>query len=200
MKLDRKIIKMAFLARKLIPISTGTKSSPVKMLKTFLNKTDTAATRLFNQCIKEAIHSPQQQSVWYSAKSLGVSTFRNFLPDICKQSGCSKRYTSHCLRATAIQAMSDEGFKTRQIMYMSGHRNEASIRSYNKDYSSDQKQSISSDLSSVASGQNHAVMSVETRSNLPRLELTSVPSVNPPNQSMGVSNSLMSSIQKCITN
>lgn len=91
--------------------------------------------------------------------------------------------------------MSDEGFKTRQIMYMSGHRNEASIRSYNKDYSSDQKQSISSDLSSVASGQNHAVMSVETRSNLPRLELTSVPSVNPPNQSMGVSNSLMSSIQ-----
>lgn len=175
--------------------ATGTKSSPVKMLKTFLNKTDTAATRLFNQCIKEAIHSPQQQSVWYSAKSLGVSTFRNFLPGICKQSGCSKRYTSHCLRATAIQAMSDEGFKTRQIMYMSGHRNEASIRSYNKDYSSDQKQSISSDLSSVASGQNHAVMSVETRSNLPRLELTSVPSVNPPNQSMGVSNSLMSSIQ-----
>ena len=43
------------------------------------------------------------------------------MSDVCKLAKCAKTCTPHCLRATAITTMSDEGFEARQVMYMSGH-------------------------------------------------------------------------------
>ena len=79
------------------------------------------------------------------------------MPDICKQSKTANKYTAHCLRATAIQRMSDAGLETRQIMFMSGHRNEASVRSYSRDCSAQQKLSMSTILSDVARGHDQQV-------------------------------------------
>ncbi|XP_071094584.1 uncharacterized protein [Haliotis cracherodii] len=62
---------------------------------------------------------------------------------------CSKRFSAQCLRATSIQAMNDAGFEARQIMYMSGHRNEASIQSYNRECSTYQNKSPSYPLSCI---------------------------------------------------
>ncbi|XP_069129354.1 uncharacterized protein [Argopecten irradians] len=132
--------------------ATRTSSCPVAMLKKLIAKTDPNAQKPFNQCVKEPITSPELHNIWFTAKSIGKSTFANFLPDICKQAGCSQRYTAHSLRATTIQAMSDAGWETRQIMYMSGHRNEASVRSYSRNMATHQKQAISSTLSALISG------------------------------------------------
>ena len=74
------------------------------------------------------------------------------MPDISKSAGCSMKYTAHCLRATAIQAMNDAGYESRHIMFMSGHRNEGSLRSYSRRMSTTQKRLLSSTLSTVASG------------------------------------------------
>lgn len=117
---------------------TGNETCPVKMLKFFLSKTDPNASHLFNKCVKDAISYPKDCNIWYTADPMKKRSYVNFLPDICKAAGC-KRYTAHCLRATAIQAMNDAGFEARHIMYFSGHRNEASIRSYNRELSSTQK-------------------------------------------------------------
>lgn len=129
--------------------ATGEKNCPVKLLKTFIDKTDPNATSLFNGCVKDAIKNPIQHQIWYHTRALGKSSFNHFMPDISKYAKCSKRYTAHCLRATAIQKMSDEGFQCRQIMMMSGHRNEASIRSYNRNCTSTQKRSLSNALSTL---------------------------------------------------
>lgn len=132
--------------------ATGGKNCPIMLLKLLLNKTDKNATSLFNVCVKEALNTPASFEIWYTSKPLGKTSFKSFMPDISKHAKCTKRYTAHCLRSTSIQAMNDAGLEARQIMYMSGHRNEASIRSYNRDCSTSQKKSISNLLSDVALG------------------------------------------------
>ena len=132
--------------------STGLNNCPVKLLKSLIRRTDNNAPFLFNQCVKEAIAQPTIHEIWYTTKSLGKTSFKSFMADICKYANCSQKYTAHCIRATSIQAMNDAGFEARQIMFMTGHRNEASIRSYNRDCSTHQKKSISTTLSAVASG------------------------------------------------
>lgn len=46
--------------------------------------------------------------------------------------------------------MSDDGHELRHIMFITGHKNEASIRSYNRHCSVQQKKSLSATLSIVA--------------------------------------------------
>lgn len=67
---------------------------------------------------------------------------------ISSQAKCSEIYTNHCLRATAITVLNNNNFDSRTIATLSGHRCEASIRSYCRDSSSDQKRQMSSTLDS----------------------------------------------------
>jgi hypothetical protein len=127
----------------------GSDACPIKMLHLLMRKTDPNATHLFNSCYKEALSIPALQPLWYAAKPLAKRTFSGFMADICKSSQCIKAYTPYCLRATAITAMSDAGFQSRQIMFMSGHRCEASLKTYNRNLTSQQKHSVSSCLSTV---------------------------------------------------
>ena len=59
--------------------------------------------------------------------------------DISKNAKCSTTYTADCLRATAIREMNDAGLELRRIMHMSSHKNEASVRSYNRNCLMQQK-------------------------------------------------------------
>ena len=127
--------------------ATGDVTCPVEMLRLLIRKTVPKAQALFNSCVPNADRSPQNFGCWFDDKPLSKRTFTNFLPDICKASKCAARYTAHCLRATAITKMNDAGFEARHIMFMSGHRNESSIRSYNRNLSSEQKQRLSKSLS-----------------------------------------------------
>jgi len=61
----------------------------------------------------------------------------------------SQIYTNHCIRATAITTLSDAGFETRHIMTVSGHRDEASDRSYVSDTTAVQKRQMSEALSDL---------------------------------------------------
>lgn len=82
------------------------------------------------------------------------------MSDNSKNAKCSKSYTAHCLRATAIQGMNDAGLKIRHIMHMSGHKNESSVRSYNRDCSTTQKKMISDTLSGLTVNHVHNPLAV----------------------------------------
>ena len=129
--------------------STGGKNCPVATLKFFLMKTDPDAEYLFNGCVKEALAKPYQTDLWYGKKALAKRTFSNFMTDISKSSECSRYYTGHCLRATAIKKLNDHGFDARHIMFMSGHRNENSLQSYTRRPSTNRKKALSSTLSTI---------------------------------------------------
>ena len=63
-------------------------------------------------------------------KPLGINYLANMLPRICKLAGRTESYTNHCLRATTIQKLSDAGLESKEIMSVTGHKNESSLRSY----------------------------------------------------------------------
>lgn len=130
--------------------ATKTNKCPVASPKLLLSKTSPNATSLFNHCAKEAI-SDVNQKIWYTDKSVKKYQFTKFMCDISRNAKCKQRYTAHCLRATSIQALSDAGVELRHIMFMSGHRNEGSIRSYSRECASSQELVISKTLSSLAS-------------------------------------------------
>ena len=79
---------------------------------------------------------------------------QGFMPDICKNSGIS-RFTAHLLRATSIKDLSEAKFGARNIMSMSNHKREESLKSYSRRPSASQKQNISAVLASLGCGQQN---------------------------------------------
>jgi hypothetical protein len=106
----------------------------------FISKTHPNAKSLFNRCIKDL---NVNDAVWYTCQPLAKRIYIGFMTDFCKQAKCSKIYTAHCLRITTIQTTNDAGHEHRHIMFMTGHKYEASIRSYNRHCSVQQKKSPS---------------------------------------------------------
>ncbi|XP_060083742.1 uncharacterized protein LOC132562993 [Ylistrum balloti] len=104
-------------------------SCPVKMLRLLLEKTNVNATHLFNQYNKEACLTPGISNIWYTPKPLSKRTFARFLSDICKAANVDDNYTPLCLRATALQYLSETGFDTRRTV---SYRRSESSRSSNR--------------------------------------------------------------------
>lgn len=146
--------------------ATQAADCPVAMLRLLIAKCDPKGEMLFNSCTKEALVNPASKDIWYTTTPLSKRMYSTFMADICKSSKTVKRYTAHSLRATAIQAMSDQGFETRHIMYMSGHRNESSIKSYSRAPSTTQKKHLSTALSNMASGSKSTATATVTSQSL----------------------------------
>lgn len=51
---------------------------------------------------------------------------------ISSDAGLSQVYTNHCIRATCITTLDNNGFEARHIMSITGHKSETSIRAYSK--------------------------------------------------------------------
>lgn len=143
--------------------ATGGDLCPVKMLKLLISRTSPDSQSLFNSMTNEALKFPQLCNIWYKNSPIQKRSFSGFMPDISSNAHCSHKYTAHCLRATAITGMSDAGFEARHIMYMSGHRNEASLRSYNRNPSQLQKKDLSHTLTAVATGECHRDLVIAPR-------------------------------------
>ena len=76
------------------------------------------------------------------------------MKEISQEAELSTVYTNHCVRATAITLWSQSGLENRQIMAISGHRNESSLRSYNSRPSVDQLRQCSDILSVALNGKD----------------------------------------------
>ena len=87
-------------------------------------------------------------TTWYDNSPVGKNTLYSKTKDICIEAGVSRKYTNHCLRATTVTALDDAGYQARDIMTVSGHRSEASIRSYSRT-SEKRKKEMSAALSNL---------------------------------------------------
>ncbi|XP_049889953.1 zinc finger MYM-type protein 2-like [Epinephelus moara] len=100
---------------------------PVASLLKYLSKIPPDAKALY---LKPKMTAAPTDNVWYTAAPLGVNALAQMLPKMCKEAGTQTVYTNHSLRATAIQKLSDAGLAAREIMTVSGHRSESSLKSY----------------------------------------------------------------------
>ena len=72
------------------------------------------------------------EDVWYDNMVVGERTLGEKMKTMSREAKLSKCYTNHSIRATAVTILDKSGFEARHIMAVSGHKNEASIRSYSK--------------------------------------------------------------------
>ena len=101
---------------------------PVASFKKYLSKLNPSIDTLFQRPRSEGNdHRP-----WYDAQVVGIKTLEKMMKTISVDAGLSQIYTNHCIRATCITTLDEVGFPARHIMSVSGHRSEASVRSYSK--------------------------------------------------------------------
>ena len=73
---------------------------------------------------------PIADDEWYDAAPIGRDPLNWHMKILSQKAKLSKIYTNHCIRATVITNLDEEGFEARDIMATTGHKSEASIRSY----------------------------------------------------------------------
>ena len=81
------------------------------------------------------------EKVWYENRPLGKNKLSSLMKEISAEAGLSRTYTNHSVRAAVITLWANAGLTGREIMAISGHRNEASLRSYHNQSSVNQLQS-----------------------------------------------------------
>ena len=120
----------------------------------------------------------QTDKIWYENRPLGVNKLSAMMKEISSAANLSRVYTNHSVRATAITLWANAGLTNREIMAISGHRNESSLQSYHNMPSAHQLRKCS-DVLSLALGEDQS--NEEAPNQLvvrPPLQQLQVPSIN----------------------
>ena len=105
----------------------GDEYCPIKSLETFLEKLNPACDALFQRPLENFDY---QSKTWYYNRPVGVNTLSGKIKKLSIQAKCSKIYTNHCLRATAITTLDRAGISHTDICAVTGHRRVESLKSY----------------------------------------------------------------------
>ena len=84
---------------------------------------------------------------WYENVPVGPHPLENFMKRISEQAGLSQMYTNHCIRATVITSLDQQGFEARHIRAISGHKSDETIKSYSVRCPDKKKRQMSEALS-----------------------------------------------------
>ncbi|XP_014672132.1 PREDICTED: uncharacterized protein LOC106812703 [Priapulus caudatus] len=88
---------------------------------------------------------------------LRKNSIGQFMVKLSKEAELSDTYTNHCVCATTITVLNNVGFKDRDIVSVSRHRNEKSLASYVADTRVDTKRNMSDALSTITNNLNAVV-------------------------------------------
>ena len=135
---------------------TGVKNDALSCLKLYVAKLNPKCEAFFQRPRQKY---SEDDPIWFENKPLGKNKLSKMMKLISREAGLSKIYTNHCIRATVITTLSDADIPTRQIMNVSGHVNEDSLRSYSRRPSEDQLKHCSTVLSNGLGEENIPVPS-----------------------------------------
>ena len=96
--------------------ATGKEYCPVRAYKLYISKLNPKQSALF-QRPKEFTPS---SGPWYDNMVLGIKSLQILMKRISKAAKPSKLYTNHCIRATSITILDQNGVEARHIMSVSG--------------------------------------------------------------------------------
>ena len=118
---------------------------PVTTFELYISKLHPLQEALWQ---KPRLSVPDNSSAyWYCNVPMGDKALGKMMSEMSGKYGLSKRYTNHCVRVTSLQILDDEQIPERHIIRVSGHKSEASIKSYARKLSSSRKHAISDTFS-----------------------------------------------------
>ena len=112
----------------------------------YIEKLDPETPHFYCQAKYGKKFDPETEKVWFSKNPLGKNTLGSLMQQISTKLHLSQCFTNHSIRATVITILSSSGFESRDIMRVTGHKSEASLRSYDRDNSASCKRQISRTL------------------------------------------------------
>ena len=114
-----------------IMTETGGQRCPVASFQRYMDKLNPDCQWFWQKPKPKAkLHrSESDTSPWYCNAPLGKNTIGDKMKTISSRAG-TRPYTNHCLRATSITSLQNAGFRDRDIMSVSGHHSESSLKHY----------------------------------------------------------------------
>lgn len=108
----------------------GDANCPVISLELYISKLPPEPPAFYLHPLKLTPEQLREQPVWYKREPMGVNYLGSMMPRISIAARLSQRYTNHSLRTTTVRLLCDAGLGAREIMALTGHRSESSIRNY----------------------------------------------------------------------
>ena len=73
-----------------------------------------------------------EDPVWYDNTAVGHDTLNNVMKSLSVDAKLSQIYTNHSIRSTSITKLDENNIASRHIQAVSGHKSEATIKTYAK--------------------------------------------------------------------
>ena len=114
--------------------------NPVAAFEFYLQKRHRECPALFQTPNKKSCES---KTTWYKKEPLSKNTISKLMENISVKAGLSRRYTNHCVRASTITALYQQGVDAKQICSITKHKDERSLNHYINQTTSAQKRKCS---------------------------------------------------------
>ena len=115
---------------------------PVRHIKDYLSKLHPSCNALFQRPSKGYRRSGQ----WYDNMPIGKNTLEKYMKRMSALGNLSKPYTNHCIWCTCISTLDARGYKPKDIMSVTGHKNQSSLYPYMDKPCMTKKHAMSTDL------------------------------------------------------
>ena len=114
---------------------------------------------------------PREEGPWYDSIPLGINTLGGKMNSIAQKAGCTTKYSNHSLRATTVTTLNDAGFDSRDIMTVTGHKAESSLKHYAKTSALRKREMSANIAKGLAESQNENQSSILASGDLVSLKM-----------------------------
>ena len=133
----------------------GSPQCPVQTVENYISHLNPEMEFLFQRPrVVSSKFNPEADTVWFCNSPLGISYLSTMMGTMSLNAEINPPLSNHCVRATSVTILSDANVEARHIKCMTGHKSDTSIESYSAKPSFQQKEKMSSILSSFVGGEN----------------------------------------------